>query len=156
MIAIELKGDREVVAYLQAAPARARAGVARGIMRLGLELQKRMQDKVSGDVLRVKSGALRSSLDLRVEEGVSSVSAIVGRGAVEYAGYHEYGVPHSWTIRPKSAQVLAFEWHGQQVFRRQVTHPALPERSFARAALKEIESQVAPVLTEEIAAALRS
>jgi phage gpG-like protein len=155
MITAFLVGDTELIARLNAMPARVHGGLVRAITRLGLELQRKVQDeKLSGQVLKVRSGRLRGSIKMDVSDTATSVTSTVGSYGVEYARIQEYGGttgPH--TIMPKHGRALAFEWKGQQVFFRRVEHPGskIPERSFLRSALRDME----PMIKAEIEAAVR-
>ena len=46
-----------------------------------------------------------------------------------YMEYHELGVTGSWTIKTKTAKVLS---DGESFFGKEVTHPGLPKRPFAK------------------------
>ena len=149
MITAYLQGDTELIARLNAMPGRLPSGVARTVTRLALELVRRTQQKLSGQVLNVRTGVLRSSINHQVTQTSTEVTATVGTN-VKYGRYHEFGVPHSWEIRPKTARALAFEVGGQTIFARHVTHPPLPERSFLRSSLREME----PMIKAELEAAV--
>ena len=145
MITAYIVGDTALIAKLNAMPNGLRNGIARAVTRLAIETQRLVQQKLSGSVLKVRTGVLRSSINYKVEQSSTSVTATVGTN-VKYAAYQEFGIPHSWEIRPKSARALAFELNGKTIFAKRVIHPPLPERSFLRSALKEME----PRITEEL------
>ena len=141
MITAVLIGDQQVIARLNAMPDRLRSGIARAVTRLAIETQARVQQKLSGQVLKVRTGVLRSSINYKVEQNATGVTATVGTN-VKYGKFHEFGVPHSWQIFPKSARALAFELNGKTIFAKRVTHPPLPERSFLRSALREMQPKI--------------
>lgn len=149
MITVFLAGDTQVIARLNAMPGALRSGIVRAVTRLALETQRLVQQKLSGPVLAVRTGVLRSSINYRIQDSATQVTATIGT-AVKYGKYHEYGVPHSWEIKPTTAKALAFEVGGQTIFRKSATHKALPERSFLRSALREME----PRIKEELQAAV--
>jgi hypothetical protein len=154
MITLQLVGDREVIAKLAAMPEGMRAGLARAITRLSLEGERLSKQKLSGEVLNVRTGALRSGVHA-LPTTSSSTEVKGGWGSsVWYGKLHEMGVPHSWEIRPKSARVLAFEIGGRTIFAMHVTHPPLPERSFMRSALREmqprIQSEIEAAVSQEL------
>jgi phage gpG-like protein len=122
-------------------PGAVQSGIARAVTRLALELEVLVKRKLSGAVLRVRTGVLRSSIHNRVDQTSTSVTASVGTN-VSYAKFHEFGVPHPWEIRPRAARALAFEIAGQTIFAARVIHPPLPERSFLRSALREMEPRI--------------
>jgi HK97 gp10 family phage protein len=155
VITVELVGDKELVARLDAMPGRVRDGLVRAVARLGLELQKKVQDeKLSGQVLHQRSGALARSIDTQVSQTETAVSASVGT-AVRYARFHEYGVAHPWLIQARTARALRFLVGGRVIFRRYVRHPPLPERSFLRSALKEMRPEIEEGLRAAVAEAIR-
>lgn len=155
---VKITGDYAVEAHLDEEEAKKRAELLRVMTKLGLELRGIVVDeKLSGQVLKRRTGNLaRSTVDtspMVADEGSQITSAVgFNQRTTPYGVYHEFGVPHSWVIEAKRAQTLRFKpaGGGKFIFRRRVTHPPLPERSFLRSSLREIEPRVAP----EIAAAL--
>jgi phage gpG-like protein len=141
MITAILVGDREVIARLTEIRGKSLQGVARAVTRLGLEMERLVKQKLSGEVLNVRTGVLRSSINTQVKQSATEVTATVGTN-VKYARAHEFGVPHSWEIRPVKARALAFQVNGQSIFAMRVTHPPLPERSFLRSALREMTPRI--------------
>jgi len=98
-------------------------------------------DKLSGDVLRPKSGTLRASIRAEVGEDAGGFAARVwSTGSLSYARIQEYGgrieIP---AIVPKTAGALAFAYGGRMVFaKRARAHGVqLPERSYMRTSLAE-------------------
>ena len=64
---------------------------------------------------------------------------------LEYAAIHEFGgrtKPHD--IFPKKGRALAFMMGGKQVIVKSVKHPGsiIPQRSFMRTALNEMQPQI--------------
>jgi phage gpG-like protein len=154
MITIELVGDRELAARLDAMPGRVHDGLARAVTRLGLELQRKVQaEKLTGQVLKVRTGSLRSSINTEVTDTPARITASVGSN-IRYGRVHEYGVDHPWVIAAKRGKALRFEIGGRVFFRRSVTHPPLPERSFLRSALAEMAPQIDAGLRAAVAAAI--
>jgi HK97 gp10 family phage protein len=151
-------GDEAVIARLNAMGPDLRRGLARAVTRLGFELQRKVQaEKLTGQVLRVRTGSLRSSIHTQVSAAGDQVAASVGTN-IRYARIHEYGgtIP-AHTVTPKSARALAFFWKGEQRFFRRVEIPAvtMPERSFLRSALREMTPRIEAGLKEAVAEALR-
>ncbi len=142
MITAYLVGDTELIARLSAMSGGGlQQGVARAVTRLALELQRLVQQKLSGPVLKARTGVLRSSINAQVQQSSTAVTARVETN-VPYAGFQEFGVPHSWEIRPRSARALAFEVGGRTIFAAYVIHPPLPERSFMRSSLREMTPKI--------------
>jgi phage gpG-like protein len=155
MITIELIGDRALVARLDAMPGRVHDGLARAVTRLGLELQRKVQsEKLSGQVLKVRTGTLRSSINMQIEDTETEIAASVGTNVL-YGRIQEYGVARSWLIEARNAKSLAFTIGGTKLFRRRVTHPPLPERSFLRSALAEMAPAIEEGLREAVVEAIR-
>jgi len=73
-----MPGTRAAHWRLSALPEAGDAGVARAIATLGLALQNDVQqDKLSGQVLSVRTGALKSSIDVTMKQRATSVTATV-------------------------------------------------------------------------------
>jgi HK97 gp10 family phage protein len=150
-------GDEAVIARLAAMGPELRRGLARAVTRLALELQRKVQaEKLTGQVLKVRTGSLRSSINTRVEEGGGEVTASVGTN-VRYARIHEYGgtIP-AHPVAAKNARALAFPWKGEQRFFKRVDIPAvqMPERSFLRSALREMTPRIEEGLRQAVDEAL--
>lgn len=150
MITARLVGDTELIAKFSGL---IRGGIQRNVVRevtkLAIELDRLVKAKLSGPVLNVRSGVLRASTNYRITQTSTEVTATEGTN-VKYARLHEFGVPHSWVIRPRVAEALAFEINGQLIFADEVIHPGLPERSFLRSALREMTPKIETDLQEAI------
>jgi phage gpG-like protein len=154
MITVELVGDRELMARLEAMPRHVHDGLARAVTRLGLELQRKIQsEKLSGQVLGVRSGALRSSINTEVADSATEISATVGTGSC-YAAAHEFGFDGTVGVRAHLRRITAAFGHPIRPttvsVRAHSRHMHLPERSFLRSALAEM----APAIEAELRAAM--
>ena len=120
--------------------------------RLVLQLTRKIKkDKLSGQVLKNRTGTLRRSISPSVSASGTAVTGTVGTN-VEYASIHEFGgrTP-AHDIFPKRGRALAFRasWgpgqgkEGKVVFAH-VHHPGsvFPERSFMRTALNEMKPEI--------------
>ena len=76
-------------------------GVQKEIMRLALKMTGKVMGKLSGDVLRVRTGRLRRSIHPEWDFRQGYSGATVGTN-VEYAAIHEYGF--SGSVQVKSFQ----------------------------------------------------
>lgn len=118
----------------------AKAGV------LAAKLQAKIGQKLSGEVLQMKSGALAGSLGVTIEETSGGVVVRLATSAdVKYAAIHEFGgviPPHE--IVPDKAKALAFLVGGRQAFAARVNLPAIamPERSYMRTSLAEMADDI--------------
>ncbi len=159
MFGIGFDGLDETRARLDALPAALGPALAAKTTELSAALADRVRnDKLSGAVLKPRSGALRDSIAADVSADGDRILAWVGStGDVKYAAIQEYGgktVAHE--ILPTKAQALAFIAGGAQRFARKVEHPGslIPERSYLRSSLEEMSGEIASALAEAAAEAL--
>lgn len=147
MIKSELVGYAQVSRYLGDSADKLTAGLSKSISRLVLLLQRRVKmDKLSGQVLKVRTGRLRRSINTRMEGlNTQSVAGYVGTNVV-YARAHEYGFTGQVNVK-QSLRMQTKAW-GKDITPVQVTvraHPrnvSLPERSFLRSALEGMEAEI--------------
>lgn len=143
-------------AKLAALPDKVRAGVREAVQAGALKLLSKVQQKVSGDVLQVRGGALLNSLR---ETGLSDSGGTLSDGvatdaALKYARIQEYGgkieVPE---IAPVNARALAFEYGGKVVFAmKAAAHVVeIPEHSFMRSSLAEIAPEIVDSIRKVVA-----
>lgn len=154
MLNVTLVGDRELIAKLDAMPQRVHDALLKKVTALGLQLEAKVKEKLSGGVLNVRTGALRRSIFNRVDDGATSVTdTVASSGDVKYAGIHEFGgtIP-AHDIVPNKAQALAFPFEGKQVFAKRVHIPdvQMPERSFLRSSLADMRQQITDGLREAL------
>ena len=124
MITGYLIGDQQLIERLRALPSAVNSGLLCAITRLGIELQREVrQDKLGGQVLRSRTGSLRSSIDLSVDNGGGTITATVFSDS-RYAGAQEYGftgtVSVSWpvaSISPRSSSAVADSGRARSVTR---------------------------------------
>jgi phage gpG-like protein len=145
-------------AMLAGLPARLRNVLMENATQLAAELEARIQQKLGGEVLRSRSGALARSIGSTVEVGADGVTVEIATGGdVKYAAIHEFGgtiPPHE--ILPDKARALAFVLGGKQVFATRVNIPAvtMPERSYLRSSLAEMADQIREELSEALGTAI--
>lgn len=147
MIRGDIVGDRETVARLEAGKARALGAAKQSIVRLTLELLAKVKrDKLTGQVLNVRTGRLRRSINQRVVSESNSVHGYVGTN-VEYARRHELGFTgpeqvkdHLRLARKAFGKDLKFPvWQTVKSHTRNVNYPP---RSFLRSALSDMEPRI--------------
>ena len=147
------------ISRLKAIPATVATGVGQAVQESTRRLLGAVQDKLSGDVLNVRSGALRRSI---VETGLvggttTFTDGVASDGSVAYARIQEYGgrvnIPE---IAPRSAKTLAFEYGGRLVFARHVAAHVveIPERSYLRASLAEQQDSLTDTIRKIVAESL--
>jgi len=154
---VSVDGLETLTRRLGALPQSLTARIGEEVERLGDALRDRVERKLSGEVLRQRSGRLAASIAVAVERSGASATATVSSDA-PYAAIHEYGgtIP-ARTILPQSARALAFPWRGQQRFFRRVTVPAvaMPERSFMRSSLDEAAPEIRAAVEAAASEAIR-
>ena len=154
MITAYLVGDVQLLERLRALPGAINSGLLRGIAQLGIELQRHVQqDKLSGQVLRSRTGSLRSSISLQVDRSGGAVTASVFTDS-RYAGAQEYGFAGTVSVRASLRRIR--EAFGRPIAEKAISVRAydrrmdLPERSFLGSAVEDI----APATRDEVEAAL--
>lgn len=96
MITVELVGYNKLITQLTAMPNKVHAAILRKVTFFALKMERRIKQKLSGEVLNVKTGDLRRSIQHEILDGPSSVYGIVfstgGRSKnPPYAEIHEKG-----------------------------------------------------------------
>lgn len=155
MITARLIGEDRVLARLRALPVGINSGLVRAMTNLGLALQRKVrQEKLAGELLASRSGALSSSIDVRLEVGAAKVTMTVFSDS-KYARVHEYGFAGTVSVSASLRRITkAF---GRSIAERTIDVPAhtrrmnLPETAFLRTALAEM----APAIGDEVVSALR-
>lgn len=150
MITARIEGDREAIAHIQSVSAEARKTLPRTVAKLAIDLQRHVvADKLSGQVLKNRTGTLRRSINQRVEETDTSVTGIVGADMdrARYARAHEYGFHGTVEVR---AHVRTM----REAFGRQLKSPRevmvsahpmrmnLAERSYLRSSLRDMRQTI--------------
>jgi phage gpG-like protein len=159
MIEGYLIGDKEVIARLEAMPKKVHDSLLRRITRLAASLTHHVKaDKLTNQVLHVRSGNLRTSIHQSITDAAAGIVAKVGTN-VEYAAKHEYGFhgaeavkAHLRTItqafgRPISPREVLVRAHTRQV--------TYPERSFLRSALADMSDKIKTEMKEGLSEGVR-
>ena len=170
-IKIQVIGAVEVETRLRRAGYTVRMAVYKAVSELGLRLPARVkEDKLSGQVLNVRTGRLRRSINLKMEDGEAGVYASVGTNVV-YARIHEYG----GTVHMKARQVTLnrqlnmktgeFKKGGRFVKAGRANYATdhdvgehdivMPERSFLRSSLADMRSEILERLQKTVADAVK-
>jgi phage gpG-like protein len=144
---------------LTALPERLRHALADKANALAAALEAKVQQKLAGEVLNARTGALARSIVTTIEDASADISVrIATSGDVKYAAIHEFGgviPPHQ--IVPDKVKALAFAIDGKQVFAARVNLPAvtMPERSYMRSSLAEMADEIADELSNAVVEAAR-
>ncbi len=158
MISGYLVGDRQLLARMSALPTRVKADMDNTVRALGYELQARVQrDYLSGQVLKVRTGRLRTSITQgqpdsrsRFESTPLTSYAYVGTN-VSYGRIWEYeGIP-AHDVVPVRAKALRFVIGGEVLFRKRARIPAQGPRPFLKPAL----AAIAPFARAQMASSLQ-
>jgi phage gpG-like protein len=145
-------------AALSAMPERIRDALSAKAGTLAAALQAKIQQKLSGGVLNMKSGALAGSIGVTIDDASTGVCVRLATSPdVKYAAIHEFGgviPPHQ--IVPDKAKALAFAIGGKQVFAARVQIPTvmMPERSYMRSSLAEMADEIRDGLSEAVVEAM--
>lgn len=135
------------------------ASIREVIVREGPVLAARVRAKLSGEVLKIRSGRLLASIHNEMVESSNYLYGRVYSSGVPYAAIHEYGgrtSPH--VIVPVNAKALRFMVGGKVVFAKKVNHPGsvIPERSYLRSSLGEMHDLIIAEMRSNMTKALRA
>lgn len=151
MIRAVIVGDDRVLAMLGQVHPEVMQRLEKSVRRLVMQLTSNIKGgKLSGQVLRTRTGKLRRSINPRVEVTDTAVIGSAGTNVI-YGRVHEYG--GTINIREHLRRV-------KKAFGRELKSPVMatvrahtakyPERSFLRAALKDMESEIKQELAEAV------
>lgn len=158
MISAFLLGDGPALDRLRAMPDAARQDLARAIAKLGIDLQSNVQqNKLSGQVLQIRSGSLKQSVAVRLDQSGSAISATVSTD-LDYAAAQEYGFVGAVNVRASLRQIR--EAFGHPIAAKTISVGAygrrmdLPERSFLRSALADMAADIGAGITDALREAI--
>lgn len=154
MIDASVIGDEQVVASIRSQYRKVITNVEQSIGRLTLKLLTRVKvNKLSGQVLNVRTGRLRRSITYKVIKTPSRITGIVGTN-VEYARIHELGFHGQVSVKAHLREIKK-AW-GKDITPRTVevrTHSRqvnLPAKSFLRSAMEEMTPEIIQTLQQSI------
>lgn len=160
MIKGEVINGVEVARRLSDNTGKLRMGLVNAISRLALTLQRNVKaDKLSGQVLNVRTGRLRRSINVRLDTSVDDKPAGYVGTNLKYARPHEYGFHGLVTVR-EHLRTQTKAW-GKPITPVEVTvasHPMkvnLPERSFLRSALADMGDDIKKELRGAVTEAIK-
>jgi phage gpG-like protein len=120
-------------------------------------LEDRIQQKLSGEVLETRSGALAASIISSIENDGSDTSVSISSTGVPYAAIQEFGgKTAAHDIVAVKAKALAFSMGGEQIFAKSVHHPGstIPARSYLGSSLSEMSDEIESGFKQAILEAL--
>jgi phage gpG-like protein len=157
MITAEIIQGKNVPKQLRERGERFESAVAQTVLRLAIKMQGLVKQKLSDDVLKVKSGRLRRSINYSISNQGNLTTAIVGTNVV-YAAIHEFGgsIP-AHTVFPKTRQALKFSMDGKIVFAKRANVPTIkmPKRSFLQSSLEQMTPEIRDTLIGTVNRVLR-
>lgn len=142
----QVVGDARLIQNFNTFPDSLLRSLVKTITRLTIGLQRYIkQSKLSGQVLKNRTGTLRRSINYQVTESTSSVTGKVGTN-LSYAHRQEYGFKgvepvraHLRTIKQAWGRPIAPVEVHVKAFTRKVDYP---EHSFLRSALADSAQQI--------------
>ena len=111
-------------------------------------------DKLSGQVLNVRTGNLRRSIFSGVDDNGDTIEIWAKQsGDVKYGAIHEFGgKTAAHDILPMKAKALHFIVGGKEIFAKIVHHPGsvMPERSYMRSSLEDMKDSIIAGLKDAV------
>ena len=164
-VRVEVKGDTALVARFGRVSAAGHTFVRNAITELRLQDESLVKAKLSGQVLNVRSGALRRSIFSETEDdGSTVIDRVASSGDVKYAAIHEFG----GAIRhPGGTAYLVIAGQGVTFISNATAanHPnaprtrphdiRMPERSFLRSSLRDMRSAIETKLRAAVSQAIK-
>ena len=157
MIEVQLVGRDRLVARLESASTGIRQALRIAIQTTVIDLQGQVQRKLSGPVLKARTGRLRNSIATKVDAGDQRIEGTVA-AKTPYAAIHEYGFQGSVTVREHMREIS--QAFGKAITPTSVTVRShmrkvdLPERSYLRSTLSENAETIADRLRHAVQQAI--
>ena len=145
MIRATIVGAELVITHLGEVHPRTHGFVRQAVMKETMHLVREEKQKVSGPVLKTKTGTLRRGINAAFEDTDTSIvgSAGIGKAEAKYPAVHEYG--GTVTVREHTRR-MTMAWGRAVANPRQISvraHTATyPERSYLRSSLRENEPRI--------------
>ncbi len=120
-------------------------------------LEARIQQKLSGEVLQARSGALAASIISSIGIDGSATSVSISSAGVPYAAIQEFGgKTAAHEIVAVKGKALAFSAGGGEIFATSVHHPGstIPARSYLGSSLAEMRGDLEAGFKQAILEAL--
>jgi len=149
-IIVTVKADA-LIAKMANAPELVRRALLRTVTALSVDIQRSVkQGKLTGQVLHVRTGTLRRSINREVTERSDGVFAVIGTN-VEYAAAHEYGMSVVAVRKNlRKPPHLVTRKMGERVMTGSPYGIKFPERSFLRSTLTEFEPRIRRDIREAV------
>jgi len=157
MIRVTIVGAEGVIKHLGEVPPRVLGLVRQAVRAETYNVERTAKQKVSGAVLKTRSGTLRRKINSQFEDSGAGITGSVGLALV-YAAIHEYGgTTRAHVIRARNKKALAFQIGGVGLVRKSVQHPGskMPERSFLRSSLRENAARIRAAIDAAVARGIK-
>lgn len=159
MITSRITGDTAVLLKLRSMGIGIRDALRTAVRRESIALTRYVKEnKLSGQVLKNRTGTLRRKINSSVRETPTSIVGSVGV-RLSYAAAHEYGIDKTVSVR-EHLRTIKQAW-GRPIEPMSVAvqahqrHMHSPERSFLRSSLRENELTIREHLRAAVAGAIR-
>ena len=156
---VRFVGDDKVIANLKGMGPKVVAAGKASITRSTMRVLAKAKQKVSGEVLKNRTGTLRRAINFRVEDAGGRIVGTVGI-KLRYAAAHEYGFKGTVTVRAH-LRTMKVAWGRPVKQPRKIEVGAhtmkmnLPERSFLRSSLRELRSDIIADMQASVAKAVQ-
>ena len=150
-------GDDELRAKFQRASGTIDGNLVDSMGRITIRLQAHVvRNKLSGQVLKVRTNNLRGSIHQEVSRDGSGIVGRVGTN-VEYAAFHEYGFSGTQNVREHMRTIkMAFGKMLKTPKRIAISaHVDYPEHSFLRSALDDQRAEIMAELGNAVKEAIQ-
>jgi phage gpG-like protein len=129
------------------------SAVEAAVLGLAIKMTALVKTKLSGQVLQVRTGRLRRSINYKTKRVGNLFEATVGTN-VAYGKTHELGLTiPAHIVEARHAKALRFQIGGKIVFAKRVNIPAvkMPQRSFLQASLDQMRPEIVTTLQKAVA-----
>ncbi len=157
MITAEITNGKQLPSAMRNAAGALDSALERAVTRLAIKMTALVKQKLSGEVLNVRTNRLRGSIHYEIQKGDGNVTATVGTNVV-YAKTHELGLTiPAHIVQARRGAALKFEMGGKVMFRKRVNIPAvkMPKRSFLEASLRQMAPEIESTLAAEVVGDMR-
>jgi phage gpG-like protein len=146
MLTAKLVNGESLIANTNAFTAKMMARLRVIVARIAVEMVARVKaDKLSDQVLHVRTGRLRRSITYRMEEGKNTAKAVVGTN-LAYGRAQEYGFSGVVSVREHMRRTKT----GDTTVRAHTMRMNLPERSYLRSTLSDMKDDIAQRITDAV------
>jgi len=139
MVKVTLKGSERLIRKLGGLTTGLETELGRAAMKGASSIQATAKQKVSGEVLNVRSNMLRSGIQAKMLSRLAAVVGVTGL-ATAYAAIHEFGgTIRAHRVAPRHKKALHWVEGGQDRFSRGHMIPAvrMPARPYMAPSLDE-------------------